>query len=80
MDLLYQPADGSGLKVAQGKGNGRYSTFDYFKQFVISAEKDENCQTPSTEDLISMPDSNAFIDFDGDCMPDLFLTRQSQDK
>lgn len=24
-----------------------------------------------------MPNSNAFIDFDGDCMPDLFLTRQN---
>jgi len=31
-------------------------------------------------DQVSIPHSNAFVDFDGDCMPDIFLTRQSGPK
>jgi len=50
---------------------------NFFGQYVLSSADDPNCKEPNTKDMISFPNSNAFVDFDGDCMPDLFLTRQN---
>ena len=48
-----------------------------FSDFLVT--DDDNCKTPSSSDLISIPNSNAFIDFDGDCLADIFLTKQKSD-
>lgn len=29
------------------------------------------------EDKIAIPHSNSYLDLDGDCMPDLFLTKEN---
>ena len=31
---------------------------------------------PNTDDFISFPNSNAFVDLNGDCLADIILTRQ----
>jgi hypothetical protein len=49
----------------------------FYSNFVVSPTEDSNCQAPNQQDLLSIPNSNAFVDFDGDCMPDIFLTRQT---
>jgi hypothetical protein len=37
--------------------------------------KDSDCLVPSGNSVLSSPHSAAFLDLDGDCMPDLFLTK-----
>ena len=51
--------------------------YDFFDQYVISPSEDQNCAAPNKNDIISVPNSNAFIDFNGDCLADIFLTRQT---
>lgn len=65
------------IKVALGDPNeyGHYTVWDFFSHYVISPEDDPNCKPPNTLDIFSIPNSNAFVDMDGDCLPDLFLTR-----
>jgi len=77
MDILYQ-SENSGIKVALGKMNDP-SDFSVVNFSEFLATDDENCKTPNESDLISIPNSNAFIDFNGDCMADIFLTRQKSD-
>ena len=48
---------------------------DFLSTFVVTTEEDAQCKTPNSSDIISIPNSNAFIDFNGDCMADVFLTR-----
>jgi hypothetical protein len=76
MDILFQSPD-EGIKVAIGSGLqlGKYIIKNFFQTFVVT--NDPSCKKPNTSDLLSMPNSNAFVDFDGDCMPDLFMTRQN---
>jgi hypothetical protein len=45
-----------------------------FTEFLIKSKDDPDCEDLDPNDTISSPNSNAFIDLDGDCMPDLFLT------
>ena len=77
MDILYQ-SESNGMQVALGTMNdpGKFSVVN-FSEFIVT--DDENCATPSSSDLISIPNSNAFVDFNGDCMADIFLTRQKGD-
>lgn len=39
--------------------------------------QDPECLTPVPTSVLSTPHSAAFFDIDGDCMPDLFLTKQN---
>ena len=43
-------------------------------EFLLTSVDDPDCEDLDLNDTISSPNSNAFIDLDGDCMPDLFLT------
>ena len=54
---------------------GAFEIVDFLSTFVVTAEEDAKCKTPSSSDIISIPNSNAFIDFNCDCMADVFLTR-----
>ena len=45
---------------------------DFF-DFVL--DESEECLAPNKEDMISTPHSNAFLDFNGDCAPDIVLSR-----
>lgn len=77
MDVLYQAEGSNGIKVALGDEDpDTFTTKDFF-DFVITPAEDPNCKAPSKSDLISMPNSNAFIDLNGDCLSDIFLTRQT---
>jgi hypothetical protein len=33
------------------------------------------CLDPNFSDIISTPHSNSYLDLNGDCMPDIFLTK-----
>lgn len=60
------------IKVAIGKDTaGEQFSFEDFTNFIIN--DDPMCKTPTPGDLISSPNSNSFLDLDGDCMPDMFL-------
>lgn len=50
-----------------------------FKKFVMTPDDDKNCLPFNEKDLISEPHSNAFLDLNGDCMPDIFMTRARPD-
>lgn len=78
MDLLYQSAD-KGLQVALGSRTATetYTPKDFFSNFVLTNTDNTDCKSPNTEDIISLPNSNAFVDLNGDCVPDLLLTRQT---
>jgi hypothetical protein len=82
MDILYQPSSSAhfkGLTVALGTSDPDvYSFHDFFKEYVISNHA--NCGIPSNTDKLSTPHSSLFLDFDGDCKPDLLLTRDDGQK
>lgn len=60
MDLLYQTT--AGTMVALGTSVPTvFNTKDFYSGFM-----DPQCAIPAN-DPISSPNSNAFIDFDGDC-------------
>ena len=48
-------------------------------EFLLTSVDDPDCEDLDLNDTISSPNSNAFIDLDGDCMPDLFLTMNNTD-
>lgn len=74
MDLLYY-SETDGIQVALGTSSTAATfTFEPFSNFLISSIDDPDCQDLEPTDSIAIPNSNAFIDFDGDCLPDLFLT------
>ena len=41
--------------------------------------KEAGCLTPEANAALSIPHSVSFLDLDGDCMPDLFLTKERPD-
>jgi hypothetical protein len=45
-------------------------------EFLIPNSEDQSCKDPDTNDIISSPHSNSFVDLNGDCMPDIFLQKQ----
>jgi hypothetical protein len=47
-----------------------------FSDYLAS---DPACLTPQTQASLSIPHSAAFLDLDGDCMPDLFFTKERLD-
>lgn len=51
-----------------------------FSEFLISSEENKNCVDPNPDDMIASPHSNSFIDLDGDCIPDIFLTKVHKNK
>jgi hypothetical protein len=60
--------------VALGTSDPDVYTFKpFFADFVITGDSD--CGTPDVSDPISIPHSCSFIDLDGDCKPDLLMTR-----
>ena len=77
LDLLYQTAT-DGIKVALGslELSTAFVEEDFFSNFVLTADQNPDCKTPNTSDLISIPNSNAFIDLNGDCLQEIVLTRQ----
>ena len=79
MDLLYQPSEKANYKhltVALGTSDpDRWVFTKFFDEFSLTSAQDSECLTPAQEDKLSIPHSGSFIDMDGDCMPDLVLTR-----
>lgn len=69
------------IKIALGQdAEGQtYETNHSFFDYILTSSDDSNCKDPSTTDMFSIPHSNSYIDLDGDCMPDIFLTRQYTD-
>ena len=62
------------LNMALGKDKrGNDFKIDQFKKSIITNKQDSECLDPSPDDFISSPHSNAYIDLNGDCMPDIFL-------
>ena len=67
------------IKVALGQTlDSKSYTFVDFSEFVIKNQDSQDCMDPSENDPISLPHSNSFLDLDGDCMPDIFLTKLSE--
>jgi hypothetical protein len=56
-------------------GNGINYELKLFKDFIISSDDNPDCVDPNYNDTISSPNSNSFLDLNGDCMPDIFLQR-----
>ena len=75
-DFLYQDPVTNQIKVALGRSKDS-SKFDFidFKSKVLSSSDDSKCLDFSDTDSISSPHSNSFVDLNGDCIPDIFLTR-----
>jgi hypothetical protein len=63
-DMLYSDVDNK-IKVWE---NGQSIPFDDY------VKTDDGCLTPDSGRRLAHPHSNAFIDFNGDCIADLFLT------
>ena len=58
-------------------GSKDSSTFEIkdFSEFLLANKEDENCLDASSTDVVSTPHSNSFVDLNGDCNPDIFMTR-----
>jgi len=48
---------------------------DFVGNVALSSSEVEECMEPTANDQLSVPHSSSYIDLDGDCMPDIFLTR-----
>lgn len=46
-----------------------------FSDFVLTSKDNSMCLDPNYSDIISTPHSNSYLDLNGDCMPDIFLTK-----
>jgi hypothetical protein len=55
------------------KGSG---PVDFNSELHMKAD----CKPPQANSVLSIPHSAAFLDLDGDCMPDLFLTKEVFDE
>ena len=67
-------------KVALGQDHmSKAYKIEDFNNYVISSSESKDCQDPKQGALISSPHSNSFVDLNGDCMPDLFLMKQTVD-
>ena len=78
MDILYQ--DEAGIKVALGQSQTSSDfTITDLSDFLLTSFDDPDCGDLDPADKLSTPNSNAFIDLDGDCLPDLFMTLTNVD-
>ena len=48
-----------------------------FNDAIVGSDSETGCITPFSSKALSTPHSSAMVDFDGDCMVDLFVTIQS---
>ena len=48
-----------------------------FNDAIVGSDAESACITPFSSKALSTPHSTAMVDFDGDCMVDLFVTVQS---
>lgn len=49
---------------------------DFYSTFVLSSTDDSSCLDPAPTDSLSIPHSSAYLDLDGDCLADIFMTKQ----
>lgn len=64
------------IKVALGNSyNSQQFNITSFSDFVMSPADDPHCKAPSEDDLLATPNSNAYMDLDGDCIPDIFMQK-----
>ena len=75
-DFLFQDGKDKKIKVARGKSKDSTS-FELieFKDMLLPKSVNSDCLDFNNEDEISSPHSNTFVDLNGDCIPDIFLTR-----
>lgn len=59
--------------------NSKSQVLDFYDSFVLTPDQDAHCRVPEKKDSLSVPHSASFIDLDGDCMPDLYLTKEHKD-
>ena len=77
MDLLYQStADGVQVALGSRSDTDSWTIQSFFSEFVLTPDQNADCAAVNTDDIISLPNSNSFVDLNGDCVPDLVLTRQ----
>ena len=70
LELFDQQPDGK-IMIALKQANSTYKHVP-FSDFLLTHEQDESCLQPN-DDFISQPHSNAFIDLNGNCVPDILL-------
>lgn len=75
--MLFNSVNGGILLAALNEKN-ELEVENFYTKFVLSSIQDANCRDPNTVDILSTPHSSAFIDLDGDCLADIFLTKQHQ--
>jgi len=75
---LYNAQNGSNIMIGYFDSSNNFVEKNFVSEYVITNTQDSNCQTP-TSGLLSIPHSATFIDLDGDCMPDIFLTKTFTD-
>jgi hypothetical protein len=80
-DIMFTDPIDNQIKVLISKdGVGQNYDLKLFSNFVISNDENPDCVDPNYNDTISSPNSNSFLDLNGDCMPDIFLQRTRVNK
>ena len=73
-DIMFTDPNDKQIKVLISKdGIGQNYEHKLFSDFVLSNDENPDCIDPYFNDTISSPNSNSFLDLNGDCMPDIFL-------
>lgn len=84
MDMIYTGLDSHGntqTTIALGETYDSLDfTFEPLSNFFLSSEEDKTCLDPNVNDMISNPHSNSFLDLNGDCIPDIFLSKETIDE
>jgi len=78
-DFIYT-TESKKVMVAVGKSqdSSRYE-FIEFSQFVATPEEDEDCLLYKDRGYVSSPHSSSFLDLNGDCLPDIFMSKIRQE-
>mmetsp|Transcript_30171 Transcript_30171/g.46097 ORF Transcript_30171/g.46097 Transcript_30171/m.46097 type:complete len:140 (+) Transcript_30171:413-832(+) len=75
MDFIYvTPSNQSKVAVGKDTEAKDFEAVD-LSEFIMTPKQNPDCQTPDPSSYISTPHSNSFIDLDGDCMPDLYISK-----
>lgn len=62
------------VAISKSWNSSSYSILQ-FSDYVLTSKDNSMCLDPNFSDIISTPHSNSYLDLNGDCMPDIFLTK-----
>lgn len=82
-DMIFTGKDAKGnfeTQIAMGQSfDSQNFKIEPLSNYFLTSKEDKTCLDPNPNDMISNPHSNSYLDLNGDCIPDIFMTKVSLD-